>query len=62
MHDQELAGQVVGHYRILHKQAEGGMATIYLAQDLHLQRQVAIKVFRPQSEHSPEFLRRFTRE
>ncbi|HET8839908.1 MAG TPA: serine/threonine-protein kinase, partial [Ktedonobacteraceae bacterium] len=62
MHDQDLTGQVVGHYRILRKLNIGEMATIYLAQDLHLQRQVAIKVFRPQSEHSPEFLRRFTRE
>jgi serine/threonine-protein kinase len=35
-------------YRIERELGQGGMATVYLAQDLKHQRQVAIKVLRPE--------------
>lgn len=57
-----LVGQVVGHYRILQSLASGGMATVYQAEDVHLHRQVAIKVFRPESGKTWTFLRHFARE
>jgi len=44
---EALAGQTLGHYRIAEKIGAGGMGDVYLAQDEHLDRQVAIKVLSP---------------
>ena len=43
-----LIGQTLGKYRILEEIGRGGMATVYLAEDLKHNRQVAIKVLRPE--------------
>ncbi|HEX4715667.1 MAG TPA: serine/threonine-protein kinase, partial [Ktedonobacteraceae bacterium] len=61
-HSTALVGQLVGHYRILRPLASGGMATVYQAEDIHLQRQVAMKVFRPEPGETSLFLRHFARE
>jgi serine/threonine protein kinase len=55
------AGLEVGQYRIESKLGEGGMSTVYLALDMKLQRQVAIKFL---SDHlaDAEARRRFQRE
>ena len=37
-----------GRYRIERELGEGGMATVYLAEDLRHQREVAVKVLRPE--------------
>lgn len=62
LHD--LTGQMIGHYQIMRPIEQGGMATVYLARDIHLQRQVAIKVFQfaQDQERTQEFFYRFTRE
>ena len=39
-----LTGKTVSHYEILSKIGAGGMASVYLANDLKHGRQVAIKV------------------
>ncbi len=43
-----LAAALAGRYRILRALGAGGMATVYLAEDLKHRRQVAIKVLRPE--------------
>jgi len=61
---QNLIGETLGHYRIIKPIEQGGMASVFLGRDIHLQREVAIKVFQPQKdqERTSEFFRRFTRE
>jgi len=43
-----LTASLAGRYRVVGELGHGGMATVYLAEDLKHQRQVAIKVLRPE--------------
>ena len=43
-----LQGALAEHYRIERELGQGGMATVYLAQDLKHDRRVAVKVLRPE--------------
>lgn len=62
MQPEDLVGQTLGHYRIQRQIGYGGMATVFLAEDIHLAREVAIKVFWPRPGETQDFLRRFARE
>ncbi len=62
MQPDEMAGQVLGHYRIIRPLGYGGTATVFLAEDINLQRRVAVKVFNAREGNIQEFLRRFARE
>ncbi len=56
-------GSVVdGRYRVLRKIGAGGMADVWLAEDAHLQRQVALKVLHKHFAQDREFVARFQRE
>jgi eukaryotic-like serine/threonine-protein kinase len=44
----ELAAALAGRYRIERELGAGGMATVYLAHDLRHERQVAVKVVKPE--------------
>jgi eukaryotic-like serine/threonine-protein kinase len=56
-------GAVVdGRYRIVRKIGSGGMADVWLADDTHLQRQVALKVLHARFAQDREFIERFRRE
>lgn len=58
----ETGYAVAGRYKIIRPIGEGGMANVYLAQDLILDRQVAVKVLRLDLRNDPDTVRRFTRE
>jgi serine/threonine protein kinase len=62
MQPEELVGQTLGHYHIKKLAGQGGMATVYQAEDIHLGREVAIKAFLSNKGETQDFLRRFARE
>ncbi len=62
MKSEEMVGRVLGHYRVSKELGYGGTATVFLAEDIHLQREVALKVFQAESGKTEEFLLRFERE
>ena len=49
-------------YRLEERLGSGGMAMVYRAHDLNLERTVAIKILRRDFSHSPEFRERFRQE
>ena len=54
--------RLISHYRILKKLGAGGMGEVYLAEDMNLGRQVAVKVLARELTNNPDHLRRFERE
>jgi len=54
-----MAGKTIGNYRILDKIGEGGMGSVYLARDLTLERDVAIKIISPELARIPHLMARF---
>lgn len=62
-YDDPLIGRVLdGRYEVGAKVARGGMATVYQARDLRLDRIVAVKVMHSGLADDPEFVSRFERE
>jgi beta-lactam-binding protein with PASTA domain/tRNA A-37 threonylcarbamoyl transferase component Bud32 len=59
----DITGEVIdGRYQLTRIVASGGMATIYAALDLRLDRQVAVKVMHPHLAQDEQFVTRFIRE
>jgi hypothetical protein len=52
----------LGGYRVLKKLGAGGMGVVFLAEDVALRRQVALKVMRPALAHHESARKRFLRE
>ncbi|WP_020468782.1 bifunctional serine/threonine-protein kinase/formylglycine-generating enzyme family protein [Zavarzinella formosa] len=52
----------LGAYAIRRKLGQGGMGTVYLGMDSRLDREVAVKVMRPEISANPEARARFLRE
>lgn len=60
--DAMVGATVDGRYLIHSRLARGGMSTVYLATDMRLDREVALKIMYPHLAEDPSFLERFVRE
>jgi two-component system LytT family response regulator len=56
------AGSVLAHYRIVSRLGAGGMGEVYLAEDLSLERPVALKILPPEVAQDADRMRRFVQE
>lgn len=57
-----IGKRISGRYKILEVIGGGGMANVYLARDMILERDVAMKVLRFDFSNDDEFIKRFRRE
>ena len=57
-----IGKRISGRYKILDMIGGGGMANVYLAHDMILDRDVAVKMLRLDFANDEEFIRRFHRE
>src|SRR5687768_15951421 len=60
--DSLLNNVIKGRYRILKKLGEGGMGTVYLADQFAINRKVALKILSPNYARDEDFIKRFRQE
>lgn len=57
-----IGKRISGRYKVLERVGGGGMANVYRALDIILDREVAVKILQPQFSDDEQFIRRFRRE
>lgn len=60
--DIDLAGRTIGDFRIRRRLGQGGMGQVYLAEQISLGREVALKILRPELAGNKTSLERFKAE
>jgi serine/threonine-protein kinase len=59
---KNLKGKKLGHYKILSLLGKGGMGAVYLAEDIKLDRKIAVKLLSKEFGRDTDKLNRFVRE
>ncbi len=59
---QARPGEILSHYKIIEQIGVGGMGEVYLAEDLRLNRKVALKILPAKYTQDQDWLQRFRRE
>jgi len=62
MSSDPLLSRTIGNYQIVDRLGKGGMATVYRARQVNMQRDVAIKIMSADLAQDPQFVARFERE
>ncbi|HLE21047.1 MAG TPA: protein kinase, partial [Vicinamibacteria bacterium] len=57
-----VVGKTLSHYKVIEKLGSGGMGDVYIAEDLTLNRRVALKVLPSDLANDPDRRNRFLRE
>ncbi len=57
-----MIGKTLSHYRVIEQIGEGGMGAVYAAEDLNLNRRVALKMLSGETASTPDRIDRFRRE
>lgn len=58
----DLLGSTIGDYLVLRRLGSGGMAHVFLAEQLSLKRKVALKILKPELGMDQGYVQRFVRE
>ncbi|MBA4031958.1 MAG: hypothetical protein C0478_13855, partial [Planctomyces sp.] len=58
----DLSNRKLGDFQLIRRLGRGGMAEVYLAEQISLKRSVAVKVLRPEFVQDQTYLKRFQQE